>query len=70
MPQSHAVMAASAAHARATRTGDPDQISAARTALNEIKIQEWVRKTLADAPPNLAPSTRASLARLLTGSGL
>lgn len=67
MPQSSAVMAASAAHARAVQTGDPDQIRATRTALNEVKIQEWVRRTLADAPPNLTPATRASLARLLPG---
>ncbi len=59
------LLAASAAHARAARTGDPKKIKAARTALNEAKIRSWVERTLKEAPPNLSPATKATLARLL-----
>jgi len=57
---------ASAAYARASRLGTPEQIAEARTALNEAKVRAWVERTLADAPPHLSKETAATLNRLLT----
>jgi hypothetical protein len=57
---------ASAAYARTVRFGTPEQIAKARTDLNEARVQAWLEKTLAEAPPHLTPSTQAKLARLLT----
>lgn len=62
-----ALRLANAAHARAAHRGSPEQATAARIAFNEAKVQAWVAKTLADAPPYLTPETKRRLARLLTG---
>jgi hypothetical protein len=62
------VALAGAALARAVRY-QPEQIDAARTALNEAKVQAWVDKTLAEAPPHLTPETTRRLRRLLQGGG-
>ena len=67
MPQDPATMRAGAAYARARRTGDPATIAKTRTALNEAKVQAWVERTLAEAPPHLTEATRSRLARLLAG---
>jgi hypothetical protein len=66
MPQNPATMAASAAHARATRTGTPEEIAARRADLAAAKIEDFVRKTLADAPP-IPSENRTRIARLLSG---
>ena len=57
---------ASASYARAVRLGTPADQSAARSALNEAKVQEWIENTLAEAPPHLSDQTIAQLSRLLT----
>jgi hypothetical protein len=70
MPHDVRVQRALSRVARATRHPDnidPDEVAAARTALNEAKVQAWVERTLADAPPHLTPQTKAKLARLLAG---
>lgn len=53
-------------YARACQTEDPAKIRPARAVLVEAKIQAFIEKTLADAPP-LSAESRARLARLLTG---
>jgi hypothetical protein len=70
MPVDPRVHSAQGRLANACRRKDrtPESVAAARTALNEAKVQAWVEQTLATAPPNLSPETEARLARLLTGA--
>jgi len=53
-------------YARACQTNDPEKIAEARGDLNAAKIQAFIEKTLADAPP-LTAEQRKRLARLLSG---
>lgn len=59
---------AALAHARAVRTGDPEQVAATHAALAAAKIEAAIQKALAEAPP-LTDEQRARLARLLTADG-
>ncbi len=67
-PPPSPLQVASAAYARAVHLGTPEQVTAARTDLNEAKIRAWVEDTLEDAPPHITPSTQATLARLLVAN--
>lgn len=55
-------------YARACQTEDPERIAAARGDLTAAKIQAFIEKTLADAPP-LTDEQRQRIARLLTVEG-
>jgi hypothetical protein len=62
------VMQASAAHARAVRSGTAAEVAAARAALAAAKIEDSIERALADAPP-LTGEQAARIARLLTADG-
>lgn len=62
------VRLANAALARASKTGDPVKINAARSKFNEAKLEKAVREALAVAPP-LTAAQRERVARLLLAGG-
>lgn len=55
-------------HARACQTNDPEKIATTRGNLNAARLEAFIEKTLADAPP-LTAEQRKRLARLLTVDG-
>lgn len=63
---SHAVI--NLANAYQGKSPDPEKIAAARAALAAAKIEDYIAKTLAAAPP-LSAETRQRLARLLSVDG-
>ncbi|GAA1962861.1 hypothetical protein GCM10009798_23330 [Nocardioides panacihumi] len=71
MPHDPRVQKALSRVARATRhpaNVDPAEIAEARAALAEAKIQAYIEKAVAEAPP-LSAERRARIARLLTADG-
>lgn len=62
------VMVASAAHARAVRAGDPEQIVETKRGIIAAQLQRAIDQALAAAPP-LTTEQRESLAQMLLDGG-